>query len=1045
MSQQHPGRRRRRVSRGAASFLAPVLAGGLLIAYGPPALAAPTATRAAPADSTSYTAGTYLVTLADAPVATAPGTAPAQGERLDTGDKAVREYVGRLKRERDDVLAEVPGVKPLYGYQYVLNGFAARLTAGQAKELARTPGVASVVRNEIRQLIPRADGDTTAPTTPSPTTGTSSPASASTPGALPAPDTAEFLGLKTKRGLYSKFRGGQRNAGQGVIVGVIDSGIDTASPSLAALPEPRPDAEVIEKKWKGSCDPGEAAPGQVVCNNKVIGAQYFAKGLGDTGEDVVSPLDSNSHGTHTATTAAGNMDVPATVPDTGIVDARISGVAPGARVAGYKVCWAAGCSTADIVAAYDKAVADGVDVINYSMGTGAVGSTTAPDHVAMFNAAKAGVFIAASAGNSGPGVMDNGLPWVTTVAASTHDLGYRTTLTLGDGTSYDGVGAGASGLPSAPLVDGAKAARQGVDAVQAARCMADSLDPAKVEGAVVICARGGNGRTAKSDAVRAAGGADMVLYYTGAGDEAIVDAHTIPASYLDRAAGEAVKAYAEKAGGAATASLGAGRAVEQRAPRVAGFSSSGPEVASGGDLLKPDLTAPGVDVVAGTVAGGHGIFKGRQGVMSGTSMSAPHVAGLAALLRSLHPDWSPMEVKSALMTTATTKDNAGKAIARSNTSAPATPLDYGAGHVVPNSADDPGLVYDSTSADWTSYICAVGGRPVTEDSGDGSDGGDVCAGARKIDASDFNNPTIAVGDLAGKQTVTRTVTNIGGERATYSATLRTPPGYRAEVSPKRFTVAAGGSATYKVTFTRTSAAYGDWSYGSVSWSDRDGHRVRSAVALRAAPLTVPKEIAGQGSTGSLALPATPGWDGTLTTTVDGLYEGTVKTGTLTGAAPDFDPAQSPLPEAVARTEITVPEGTDLARIAIRSSEHLADGDLDLWVLDENGDLLSDPSSGNDEHLDLTEPGTYTVYVVQYRLPPGTDSQPYTLHTWLIGDDTRPDRPATVNPAEQPASMGTATEVELGWSGLASGGTYLGLVRYGDGTRTEGTTVVTVTP
>ncbi|MFD9114617.1 S8 family serine peptidase [Streptomyces bottropensis] len=157
-----------------------------------------------------------------------------------------------------------------------------------------------------------------------------------------------------------------------MIIGVLDTGIDTNNPSLQALPEPRPDAEVIAKKWKGGCDPGDDPEHRVTCNNKVIGAQYFNKGLTDSAEtDWPSPMDSDSHGTHTATTAAGTIDVPAAVPDSGI-SGRISGLAPAARIAAYKICWSRGCSTLDAAAAFDKAAADGVDVINPKWATALV-------------------------------------------------------------------------------------------------------------------------------------------------------------------------------------------------------------------------------------------------------------------------------------------------------------------------------------------------------------------------------------------------------------------------------------------------------------------------------------------------------------------------------------------------------------------------------------------------------------------------------------------------------------------------------------------------
>ncbi|MEV0639371.1 S8 family serine peptidase [Streptomyces sp. NPDC050619] len=1051
MSQHHPGRRRRVGRRTVSLLAAPALLGGLIVAYGATAQASPTDPAAIPSTSAArqtYKAGTYFVQLADKPVATYSKTAPEPGERLNPLAKAVREYLGHLKQERDKVLGAVDGVAPMYSYQYVANGFAAKLTAGQANKLARTAGVVSLVRNEMRQVTSDTDAtsdtDTTAATQTAKTapattaTGTTTgTATGSAADPLPVPDTAKFLGLKDRSGLYSKIPGGQKNAGEGLVIGVLDTGIDTDNPSLKALPEPRPDAAVIAKKWKGGCDRGADLLHRVTCNNKVIGAQYYRKGIANPGpDDYASPLDTEAHGTHTATTAAGNIDVPATVPDSGI-SGQISGLAPAARIAAYKVCWSVGCSTVDMVAGIDRAVADGVDVINYSLG-GPAASTTDPEYVAMLNAAKAGVFFSASAGNDGPNTVSNTPPWVTTVAASTHDVGYRTTVTLGNGKSYTGVGISASAVASAKLVDGAKAAKSGVATIKAAQCQADALDPAKVKGAIVVCVRGTNARLDKSAQVKAAGGIGMVLYNVSAADEEVADAHTIPSTHLDQSAGEAVKAYADGSG--ATAELSAATAVKQAGSMIAGFSSGGPDPLSNGDLLKPDITAPGVDIVAGTAPGGsEGMFKGEQGIMSGTSMSAPHVSGLALLIKSLHPDWSPMEVKSALMTTASTKDSAGDAIRRSGSDSAATPLDYGAGHVVPNSADDPGLVYNSTSADWAAYSCSLGDHLAN------ADGSDVCATARKIDPSDLNYPTISVGDLAGKQTVTRTVTNVGDSVGVYSAKLQTPAGYKATVSPKTLVVAPGESATYKVSFTRTSAALGKWSYGSVLLSDRSGHRVRSAVALRATPIIAADEVTGKDATGSVDLSAKTGYDGKLTAAVNGLYAGTTKTGTLTGTNQNFDPSASPLPAATVKTEVTVPEGTTLARVGILSSDYVAGSDMDLWVLDKDGQLVSElPGDGSDEHVDL-KPGTYEVYVNQFALPSGTTSQTYKLHTWLIGPDSKPDHAATAAPAEQQAAVGATAKVTVSWKDLPAGQTYLGLVGYGDGTDTIGNTIVTVTP
>jgi hypothetical protein len=1058
---QHTGRRRLFDRKAAVLLLAPALVGSIALAIGAPAQAAstgPASNRSAGSATQKYSAGTYIVQLAERPVATYSKTAPARGERLNTRQRNVHDYVGHLDQQRDRVLGKVGGVKPLYTYRYVLNGFAAKLTADQASRLAHTPGVTSLVRNKAQHVTTWPTTETgsaahttanvhnanttraiakTATTTATTHLATTTAHKAARTGTLPTPDTAKFLGLKDKGGLYSKIPGGQRNAGEGLIIGVLDTGIDTSNPSLKPLSEPRPDAAVIAKKWKGGCDPGQSDAPKVVCNNKVIGAQYFRGGLSQpTKRDWNSPMDAEAHGTHTATTAAGDEDVAASVPDTAI-SGRISGIAPAARIAAYKVCWSSGCWASDVVAGYDKAVADGVDVINYSVGGDPTDSVTIPQYMAMLNAAKAGVFVSASAGNSGPGTASNSVPWVTSVAASTHDVGYRTTVTLGNGSSYTGVGVNTSALPSAPLVNGAKAAKSGVPADQAKLCKPDTINPAKAKEAIVLCARGDNSRLDKSAQVKAAGGIGMVLYNTKPTDEEVGDAHTIPSVHIDSAAGKAVTAYADSSG--ASAKLSAARTVHQESPQIAGFSSGG---LGNNDLISPDITAPGVDIVAGTTPGGeNGAFKGNEGLMSGTSMASPHLAGLALLVRSMHPDWSPAEVRSALMTTATTTTKAHKPIRRSGSDHPATPVDFGAGQVVPNAAVDPGLVYNATSADWTSYICALGQTPVT------SDGSDPCAIARKIDPSDLNNPTIAAGDLVDSKTITRTVTNVSDTPGVYTATLDAPSGFKAEISPRKLTVAPGGSATYRVTFTRTDAPFGDWSYGSVTLKDEQNHTVRSAAALRAAQIGTTAEATGKGTSSSVTLTPRIGWKGTLANRVNGLYPDTTRTGTLTGADPDFDPAKPKTSGATVKTQVTVPEGTTLARLATLSDEYKTGSDIDLWVFDKSGTPIGNPDMGADEHVNITKPGTYDVYISQYAAPHGTTSQKFTLHTWLIGDGAKPEHPATVAPASQAVRPGDTPDVTVSWHGLPTGAgkTYLGLVDYSDGTDIIGRTMVTVIP
>ncbi|WSQ14297.1 S8 family serine peptidase [Streptomyces sp. NBC_01231] len=1050
--------RRRRV---AVTTLASLLAGALTLT----AATSPTFASNTTGNDASYGDGIYIVKLRGQSVAgyrgDLPGlkrTEPAAGKRLDAASASVEKYVAYLDDRRERVLDAVPGVETLYDYSYTFNGFAAELTGRQAAKLASTPGVVSVTRNTVTQPAstgpghgPGAGADGRAEThirtvidgrgraegtdpTPAAARTPHAPGSKTPLTTRPAqfPDIPRLLGLSGPKGLWAKA-GGPEHAGEGVIVGVVDTGFDPSNPMFAALPQPRPDAEAIARKWHGDCDPGEDPARKVTCNNKVIGAQWFGAGVPADSEDTPSPLDTSSHGTHDGSTAAGTYGVAASVPGSN-AEGRLSGVAPAARLAFYKACWPGfGCPIADLTAAIDRAVADGVDVINYSV----TGTLTEQPHLeALFNAAKAGVFIAAAANNGGPDSVHHTGPWVTTVAAATHDTQYTTSLVLGDGRRYTRVGLN-PGAGTAPLVEAAAVRKDGSDAGRAALCATGTLDPAQAKGKIIVCDRGGAGtwEDSKSDEVLAVGGKGLVFTDTPAYDEFLPPyVFSVPTIQVGIDDAKAIHAYASQAG--ATARFTPSKSSHKATREITSFSSSGPDHFSDGDLLKPDIASFGQLIPAGVVPGSASYYPGQFSFIDGTSLSSPHIAGLAALLRQLHPDWSPMEIKSALMTTATPTDENGDPIGR-NLADSASPLDYGAGLPRVTRATDPGLVYDSTSADWTAYVCAIGQKPATED------GTDACATATKTDPSDLNYPSIAVGDLLGRQTVTRTVTNVTAQTATYKATLQTPPGFRAEVTPKRLTLAPGASASYKVTFERTSAAHDIWSFGSLTLSDAHSHHeVTSPIALRSVAFSAPREATVTG-TGSATLRTGVDWNGELTAKAS-LYTGEKTTGTLTGTdQADFTMSQR-TNDAVVKHRVHVPAGVPFTRFAITSADHVPGSNLDLYAFDTDGNHVGDwAGPGSDEHVDLP-PGDYDVYVLQYELPAGTTSQQYTLWSWKVGQSTPAVTP-TITPAQQHVSAGDRPQVTVSWPDATRGQRYVGAVEYSDGTTTLGHTALTVTP
>ena len=554
------------------------------------------------------------------------------------------------------------GARPYYHYTTALNGFAAELTPAEAKQLSGRPGVLAVVRDESRLA------DTS-----------SSP---------------QFLGLTGPTGVWRRLGGTDpvTGAGHGIIIGIIDSGIDDEAASFA------PAGDGVPADWHGVCDPGTDA--NFACNDKLLGGRYFDEAADVIPEEFESPDDLAGHGSHVAATAAGYNGVEALI--NGVDYGSTSGMAPAAKVAAYKACWQlpdfsnCAATVSDSVAAIDAAVADGVDVLNYSI-SGTADDVVDPVELAFMYAADAGVFVAAAGGNEGPtgATVRHPSPWLTTVAAATHRKDESTVL-LGDSTRMVGASLSPIGVDESPLVYARSIPADGVDADDAAFCLSETLDTSEAAGAIVICDRGVNLRVEKGDTVEAAGGVGMVLLNVDpVGVE--TDVQAVPTVNLSKHFRAVLLAYAATA--APTASILAGvddGSLKPDPPAIAFFSSRGPSQAAGGDILKPDIASPGFNVIAATspesVYGSGNSF----GVISGTSMASPHIAGLAALVIQRHPDWSPMAVKSAIMTTARDLTNT------------TNPFFGGAGFVQPREFLDPGLVYDSDFDDWSDYLAGQG-------------------------------------------------------------------------------------------------------------------------------------------------------------------------------------------------------------------------------------------------------------------------------------------------------------------------------------------------
>ncbi len=938
---------------------------------------------------------TYIVQLEDAPLATydggvpgIPGTMPDTGAKLDTETPAAERYTTYLFGSQDEVLESVGLTDDdvVARYETTLNGFAATMDTAQAAALARTPGVRNVWEDEVRTA------DTVS--------------------------TPDYLGLSGGAGVWQTRFGGADQAGAGMVVGVIDSGIWPESPSFAEL-----EGASVPDTWRGVCQAGTEEP--VVCNNKLIGARYYVPPpeLPLLEQEFVSPRDYNGHGTHTAGTAAGNAGVEMTV--NGVEAGEGSGMAPAAHVAAYKAMWDNGQGTSTgltsmLVAAIDDAVGDGVDVINYSV-SGSREFIVSPDEIAFLEAAAAGIFVATSAGNTGSTIGSSSVahnaPWTTTVAAGTHDRNVNKTLTLGEDLTLDGVGVG-PGVGPAPLVHAGDIAADGATPEQARQCWADvdetapgaqpALDAGLAEGSIVVCDRGATGRTDKSAAVAQAGGVGMVLANVAAEESLNADFHSVPTVHVTSATAELLAGYLADED-EATAEISAPQSLPVVAPEIASFSAYGPALAGGGDLLKPDLLAPGVEVIApvSPASGGEDF-----GSLSGTSMSTPHISGLAALMLQEHPNWSPMAVKSAMMTTARQTNTADEPIQRGG--ADATPLDYGAGEVVAGDAYDPGLVYDSTVLDWFRYSCSVDQLELAFPGSCAS----VEAGG-EIDPSDLNYPSIAIGDLVGAQTVTRRVTNVGATEQTYTATVQEPPGIDVTVTPEEITVAAGETAAFEVRFAMVDAPVGSYGFGALTWVS-DDTSVRSPIAVRPAALTAPDEVTGRLVEGTRDYDVLPGFTGSLDLAVDGLVPSVVRDLPVTNTPGTIFDGVAP---------VSVPTGTTTVRFATFADE-VGAADVDLYVYDPTGNLV-DLSTGNgsDEQVDLDQPSPGTWFVAA-DLVSSEPSLTLPVHAFRLDGSDAANLTVQPDPAE--VTLGETATLTTSWTGLEPERRYLGAVRYSAG-------------
>ncbi len=768
---------------------------------------------------------TYIVQMAAGSSGSAVFT--TEFERYSSILQSVKTAVVGVEAAVGNSGAAAPSFGPLHVYETVFHGFSAVLTEEEVLRLEAMPGVVGVYPDSFKQL------HTTR--------------------------TPEFLGLNYSQGLWP-----ESHLGVDVIIGVLDSGVWPESNSFSDHRMPP-----VPARWKGACEVGQDF-NVSLCNRKLIGARSFYKGYeamaGAINESLEykSPRDSDGHGTHTASTAAGRFVYRASLY--GYAEGTAKGTAPLARVAVYKVCWAQGCVDSDILAAFDQAVADGVDILSLSLG-GQV-SPYYLDSIAIgtFGAAKRGVFTSASAGNSGPMPMSaaNIAPWITTVGAGTIDRDFPANVVLGDGTVIRGVslysGPGL-GIAKLSLVASSHAAliKSANGTAVAGLCMAGSLDPKLVAGKLVLCERGNNPRVAKGLAVLEAGGVGMILANAATdGEGLIADSHLLPATAVGYQGGNAILLYIRSSPNPIAVIQFQGTQLNIKpAPVVASFSSRGPNSQTP-EILKPDLLAPGVNILAAWTgaSGPTGLpFDQRRvkfNIVSGTSMSCPHVSGIAALLKGAHPDWSPAAIKSALMTSATVLDNSNGVLLDEATDHLSSPFDFGAGAVQPERAMDPGLVYDLLPQDYVNFLCALNYSATEVQVIDHA--APMCP-SPAVSPNDLNYPSFSAilnqpasapqspssssssSSRLMVATFSRTLTNVGSvANAVYRSRVVAPPGVILTVKPAMLVFSTlGEKHMFKLIVEVAPANYllpgeAETMFGFLTWTDGT-HVVQSPIAI----------------------------------------------------------------------------------------------------------------------------------------------------------------------------------------------------------------------
>ncbi|XVF47716.1 hypothetical protein PTKIN_Ptkin03bG0133200 [Pterospermum kingtungense] len=698
----------------------------------------------------------------------------------------------------------------IHVYDAPIHGFSATLRPEQVKIIRKRPGVLSLFPDRVLQRH----------TTRSPS----------------------FLGLQTPNPSFSNTLESDS------IIGFIDTGIWPEHPSFSDH-----NLGPIPLHWKGRCENGFKF-NHTNCNRKIIGASFFSGGydawFGESDKAVNefrSPRDSDGHGTHVTSIAAG-----APVPRSGFFGFAVGlarGIAPKARISVYKVCWASGCLLSDVCKAFETAISDGVDIISLSLGSSRLPFYLDLLSIVSFRAFSKGIFIAASAGNEGPALatVTNEPPWVTTVGAGTIDRDFPATIHLESKVSVVGT--------SITLMPNDKLRRRYYPLHLVGKFNSSSkfnFSGQLVGGKIVFYRQEGYvARISLGAALRRAGAIAMIISHGNIDPSGIVsEPHVIPTISIGVLEAKGIEDYilSNENPRAKISSQGTIPMHAKPAPIVASFSSRGPNSLVP-EILKPDIVAPGVNILGAWTdfIGPSGMTldhrRSRYNVMSGTSMACPHVSGAAALIKSKHPDWGPNEIKSALMTTSTVLkryDSRNKSfpgsspISDESTGNAATPFDVGSGHMLPIKAMDPGLVFDMEHQDYVDFLCELNYTKKQLQ---------IITGKRSHCSNDgtwqLNYPAIAVEAEEvwhGSVMVARKMKTVNAESGEYKAKIVGPKGYyKVDVKPKRLKFSSiSQSLSFRI-FVEKEASGKEmknlW-FGAVIWREKRGkHKVKCPIVI----------------------------------------------------------------------------------------------------------------------------------------------------------------------------------------------------------------------